>query len=75
MSDIRERAALIAEINESELTARMIEAAASLKRPEGLTAEQALGIADDVVVARYRKAARAAMDYWRECINNGSVPS
>ena len=68
-------AALISQIDEAELVARMIEAAAGVERPAGWGAEQALAITDPVIVDRYRRVAHAAMDYWRECIQKAQVPS
>jgi hypothetical protein len=65
----------ISEIDEAELVARMLEAAAGIERPPGMSAMQALAIANDEMVAIMRRAAHAAMDYWRECIQRAQVPS
>jgi uncharacterized membrane protein len=58
----------IAEISEAELACRMGEAMLGMKRPPGLTAEQALDTVSDDARDALRQAARAAMEYWRECI-------
>ncbi len=60
----------IAEISEAELACRMCEASyrGLLERPSGLTAEQALDAMEPEVRNGWRRAARAAMEYWRECI-------
>ncbi len=63
----------IAPIEEAELICRMIEAGAAIRRPKGATAEQALNTIDEVDKVIWRKAARAAMDYWRECINTANL--
>lgn len=55
-------------ISEAELACRLFEAAARVKRPPGATAEQALDSLEDEDRMRWRAAARAAMEYWRECI-------
>ena len=65
-------AAFISQIDEAELVARMIEAAMSLERPAGMSAVQALAIADERAVVMMRRAANAAMDYWRECIEQAN---
>lgn len=70
----RKAASFIAEISEAELACRIAEAVLGLKRPPGQTAEQAMDGMDDAGLA-FRHAARVAMDYWRECLNRGSVPS
>jgi hypothetical protein len=59
----------VAEIDEAELVVRMIEAAAGVKRPVGMSAKEALNLGDKVVAEAYTRAAYAAMDYWRECIS------
>ena len=58
----------ITPISEAELAVRMCEASYRLKRPPGATAEQALDAMDDESRGDWRRAARAAMEYWRECI-------
>ncbi len=63
----------IAPISEAELICRMIEAGAGIRRPRGATAEQALTALDESDKIIWRKAAHAAMDYWRECINSANL--
>lgn len=58
----------IAPISEAELAIRMCEASYGLKRPPGLTAAQALDAMEDDSRDGWRRAAQAAMEYWRECI-------
>ncbi len=58
----------IAEISEAELAVRIGEAMLGMERPAGLTAEQALDTVSDDARDAIRQAARAAMEYWRECI-------
>jgi hypothetical protein len=65
----------IAAISEAELACRLVEAAARIRRPPGATAEQALASMDEEDRMRWRSAARAAMEYWRECIDAGQEPS
>ena len=58
----------IAAISEAELACRLYEAAAYVKRPKDMTAAQALNTLDGEDRARWRAAAVAAMEYWRECV-------
>jgi len=58
----------IAEISEAELAVRMCEASCGMKRPMGATAAQTLNGIDDDVRDLWLRTARAAMEYWRECI-------
>ena len=67
------KAKYLAPIEESELIVRMIEAAGNLKRPKGATVEQALALTDPVTLGIFRRAARAAMIYWKECIDNANA--
>lgn len=58
----------IAAIDPAELAVRIVEASARIKRPPGKSARECLDSLpledrDDVL-----RAANAAMDYWRECI-------
>jgi hypothetical protein len=62
------RAKYLAPIDEAELAVRMCEASYQLKRPPGLTAVGALKAMEDDSRDGWRRAARAAMEYWRECI-------
>jgi len=63
----------IAPIEEAELICRMIEASIGLRRPSGATAEQALEKLKPEDITPWKKAAHAAMDYWRECIENANI--
>jgi len=58
----------IAAIDPVELAVRIVEASAKIKRPHGKTARECL----DGLPAQDRedvmRAANAAMEYWRECI-------
>jgi len=56
----------VAEIDEAELAVRMVEAAIGLKRPPGATARETLADAD--WGPAFERAARAAMEYWQECL-------
>ncbi|BBZ94289.1 hypothetical protein BRDID11004_48080 [Bradyrhizobium diazoefficiens] len=58
----------IAAVSEAELTLRLVEAIHGIKRPPGLSAEQALATMPEETQARWQKGARAAMTYWFECI-------
>lgn len=58
----------IAPISEAELAVRLLEAYGGRNRPAGATAEQALAELDEVDSILWRRAAVAAMEYWRECI-------
>lgn len=68
------KARYITAIDEAELACRIMEAQMhvempELKRPAGYSAEQALAISDPLVAEMARQAARAAMNYWAECIS------
>lgn len=67
--------ALVTSIDEAELAVRLIEAVNGVKRPPGKSARAALDDmgADDR--AGWRAGARAAMEYWRECIEAAQRPS
>jgi hypothetical protein len=58
----------ISPISEAELACRIIEAVARIRRPAGSTPEQCLDSMDAEDRTRWRAAAVAAMEYWRECI-------
>ena len=80
MSDLdklktRAVAKFIAQIDEAELAVRIGEALMGLTRPEGATAEQTLDGTDADIRAMFRAAARAAMEYWGECIRAAARPS
>jgi len=59
----------VAEIDSDELAVRMLEAMLETKRPAGLTATQALEDVDQSHRDSLRRAVRAAMEYWGECIS------
>ncbi len=67
--------ALIAEISEAELAVRMCEANYGIKRPPGLSAEEALAAMDQECRDGWRRSVTAAMDYWRECIEAAQRPN
>ena len=58
----------ITAIDPVELACRLLEAAGKLKRPEGMTALQAFRSIDKEDQDRWMAAATAAIEYWRECI-------
>jgi hypothetical protein len=58
----------LAPIDEAELAVRIVEANYQMRRPAGFTARQALDAMDPDARAAIQRAARAAMEYWRECI-------
>jgi len=60
----------ITPIDAMELAVRIAEAMNSMKRPEGATAAQAFFGMEKGSADRYMRGATAAMEYWRECINN-----
>jgi hypothetical protein len=65
----------IAPIEEAELAVRLAEARCGLRRPTGSTALQALDAMEEEDRVSWRRAAIAAMEYWRECIENANRPS
>jgi hypothetical protein len=58
----------ITAISEAELAIRMCEAQYGLIRPPGLSAEQALDAMEPASRNGWRRSAKAAMEYWSECI-------
>lgn len=60
---------IVAKISEAELAVRLCEANYGLRRPAGLTAEEALEHMDERVRDGWRRSAQAAMLYWAECIS------
>lgn len=76
MSDAkRKTTALIASIDPVEFGVQLFEAVVGIKRPAGLTAQQAFDLlpADDK--PRILRAARVACEYMTDAINSGSKPS
>lgn len=71
----KSKALFFGEVSESELAIRMAEASYGLRRPTGSTAAQALDAMEDESREGWCRAARAAMEYWQECIGNASQPS
>lgn len=69
--DIKTKAlALVAEIDEQEMTIRIIEAMGQIKRPAGVDAAELLARSDPETVRMSRRAAKAAMAYVAECLND-----
>ena len=64
------KARYVAPIHEYELACRIMEAMMRppQARPAGFTAAQALSVTDPEMREMALDAARAAMNYWRECI-------
>lgn len=71
----RKSAALVGTVSEAELCCRMLEAAQQMKRPVGLTAEEALAALDPESQAWIRLQAVAALTYMSECFSKGVKPS
>jgi hypothetical protein len=66
---------LIIEMDAAELAVRLCEANYGLKRPAGLTAQQALDAMDDDVRQGWQRSAVVAMEYLSECVSAGKRPS
>jgi hypothetical protein len=62
----------IASIDEAELAVRLCEACYGLHRPPGMTVAQALAAMEPDSREGWRRAARAAMEYWNECITSAN---
>lgn len=56
-------------IDAMELAVRLAESYNGMKRPEGATASAAFFSMERASQDAWMTAATAAMDYWRECIN------
>ena len=70
--DVKRRAiALVGQIDENELTLRMIEAIGGMKRPLGKTNAEIIAATDPDVISHGRIAARSALAYISECLSNG----
>lgn len=69
------KAKFIAPIDEGELAIRMAEAAIGIKRPPGKTTAEVLDAFPADWGEAFHRAARAAMEYWRECIEAAQRPS
>lgn len=64
----------IAVIDEGELAIRMAEAAIGMKRPPGKTVAECLASFPADWGEGFGRAARAAMEYWRECVEAAQEP-
>lgn len=64
----------IATIDERELAIRMTEAALGIKRPPGKTTVECLNSFPADWGEAFHRSARAAMAYWRECIDAAKKP-
>jgi hypothetical protein len=62
----------IAPIDEGELAIRMAEAAMEITRPPDMTVAECLDSFPADWGEAFRRAARAAMRYWQECIKNAN---
>lgn len=69
------KAVFVAEIDEEELACRILENFLNIRRPPGVTAKQLLEGAHDTTYDGARRAARAALEYYAECIKKGVKPS
>lgn len=67
--------ALIGEIDAVELGVQLFEAVVGIKRPEGLTAQQAFDLLPSDDKARVLRAARVGSEYVAAAISNGRQPS
>lgn len=77
IADMRKRATakMYGEIREDELMCRMLEAAQSMRRPEGMSPSTALNAMDTESREWLRTMARAALAYFVECLNASEKPS
>jgi hypothetical protein len=69
------KAKYVASISEAELACRLIEAVFQMKRPPNASPEEVLDGMEAADRQIWRTAARAAMEYWRECIDNANRPN
>lgn len=65
----------IAAIDEAELAVRMAEAVLRIKRVPGRSASEAIATMPADWGVSFQRGARAAMDYWRECLEQAQRPS
>lgn len=68
MSAARKAQTLVTEIDEAELCCLIVEGMSGLRRPDGLSAPEALKSMDAETQEGARRAARKVMAYWGECI-------
>lgn len=66
------KAKYIAPIEEGELAVRIAEAVIGMKRPPDMTTAQVLASMPENQGVEFLNAARAAMGYWRECIDGAN---
>lgn len=74
----RPKTIFIAEMDVTELTLRIAEAACDFKRPVGRTAASCLAelrANDPQTTASFDRIARVTAEYFASCIRNGSQPS
>lgn len=69
------KARYVAQIDERELAVRMAEAAIGIKRPAGKSLDECLASFPADWGEAFHRAARAAMGYWKECIDAANRPS
>lgn len=65
----------IAEISEGELAIRMAEAAIGMKRPAGKSVQECLDSFPADWGEAFGRAAKAAMNYWAECVKDANRQS
>lgn len=65
----------LAEIDEGELAIRMAEAALRIKRAPGKNTEETLASFPADWGQAFLDSARAAMEYWKECLEKAKTPS
>jgi len=65
--------ALVAEIDETEMALRIMEAMIGIKRPAGWSRERVVAMTHPGSMIFARAAARAALEYVAECLN-GAEP-
>jgi hypothetical protein len=70
MTDVRSPARYLVGIEEDEMVCRLLEGFLGLKRPEGMTAIEALKTIDHETLMNARRAVRKIMGYWRERIQD-----
>lgn len=75
-ADIKKRSiALVGQVDERELTIRIIEAMGHCKRPAGMTFAQIMAVTPPDVATGARDCARAALTYIAECLAKGEKPN
>jgi hypothetical protein len=66
-------AKFVVAIDPDELAVRMCEAGYGLARPDGMSAKEALDAMEIDCREGWKRAALAAMAYWRDCIENRGI--